>query len=188
MAIIDHWQKFEYDQSNSDKNNLTNCVCISWSVYHQTMCSMVLWFQHHHLCCVHSILSPNGAEYMLLHRKGSSVEDTGDNRHNLPYHSKCKNGKQNSFSFPTLHIINIITPPPNQPHSSSSIILIDLVQCECVDRWLWMCRKVCRLMVYKGGCKTFNKSAATCPLPCATIDPDELNTRQKSSENSSMTR
>ena len=56
-----------------------------------------------------------------------------------------------------------------------------------------MCRKVYRLRVYKGGCETFNKSAATCPLlhlplPCPTIDPDELNTRQNSSENSSMTR
>ena len=106
----------------------------------------------------------------------------GDNRHNLPYISQKvwpggwsiinsiipphhRNGKQNSFSFPTLHIINIITPPPQhkngkqnscsfphtpsaldlislsngfsfKPTSSSSSILIDLVQCECVERWL----------------------------------------------------
>ena len=56
-----------------------------------------------------------------------------------------------------------------------------------------MCRKVCRLRAYKGGRETFNKSTATCPLlhlslPCPTIDPDELNTPQKSSENLSMTR
>ena len=99
-----------------------------------------------------------------------------------------KNGKQNSFSFPhtpsALDLISLSNGFSFKPTSSSSIILIDLVQCECVERWLWMCRKVCRLRVYKGGCETFNKSAATCPLlhlplPCPTIDPDELNTPKK---------